>query len=250
MVVSRLSGENPVSESPMRFQPRRALLAAVLSSLGLWLFLGCRSQDPLLDEQEKAKRVQVLRRRADEALARFVASNDDPKGADLESLMEYAELEGETTKLLPSTCPSCYQRHAVALLRVGRYYETLALAYDQEASRASASEKRKFQAKAEDARKQALEYFANSRRQFENYLLTSRNNSQWVDPDAYRVLFQICEQLKDYQRALRYLDLYTANVVLTDQDKRNAEELRQAYLREIQKQEEERLRGILKGESG
>ncbi len=234
----------------MRFQVPCGSLAAVSVAFALGLFLGCRSQDAYLDEHEKAKRLQVLRKKADDALARFVASNEDPKGADLDALLEYAELEGATTKLLPRGCPSCYSRYALALRRVGRYYETLALAYEQEAARASPAERGKLEAKAGDSRKRMLEYLAESRRQFENYITTSRGDGQWVDPEAYREIFEISDQLKDFRRALYYLDLYTANVVLTEQDKRNAERLRESYVRELAREEEEKLRRALKEGGG
>lgn len=230
-----------MSHLPMRSQLSLIALAAFTACAG-WSLSACSSTGDALDEREKAKRVQELRKRADDALARFAQSGEDPKGADLDSLLRYVEFEGETTKLLPGTCPSCYQRHAFALARLGLYYRDLSRAFAAEASKAPPSEKKALEAKVQTYRKEMLESFASASRQFESYFRTAAANSQFIDPEAYRWLFRIYEHLEDYSRALYYLDLYTSSVVLTEEGKRNAEELRRAYRSEIRRLEDERLR--------
>lgn len=239
----------PLASSVFSFVPaprlRAALplhpVAAALVAFTTVLIAGCSSNETL-SPAEKAKRVTVLRKEAAEQLAIFSASADDPDGVDFDALSKYVELQGETTKIAPATCPLCFSNYAEALSRLGLYYNTLVRAAERDLKDASGQEKADLTERAARYRKKMNESFRESTRQFQNYFMSCRSNGQPVDPEMYRWALRNSEFLQDFHKAIYYLELYEANVTLTEEAKRNAEKLRASYRREIERQEEERLR--------
>lgn len=216
-------------------------MLAVCSIIAFSSVVGCGSSEPL-DEVGKAKKIAQLRKQAEEQLAVFIQSSEDPDGVDFEALEKYVELHAETTRIAPATCPLCFAYYAEALSRLGLYYRTLVVAQEREIQSARGDEKARLEDRRARSRQQMLEAFRNSNRQFENYIQSCRATGQGVDPERYWWIVSNSEFLEDYTRALYYLDLYAANVSLSEPDKRNVEGLRASYLREKERLEEERMR--------
>ena len=76
----------------------------------------------------------------------------------------------------------------------------------------------------------------------ENYFEMSRGMNQPVNPDLYLPVMINCEFVKDYAKALYYLDLYAATVDLNDEGKKKADGLRAEWTSELRRAEEEKLR--------
>jgi hypothetical protein len=103
--------------------------------------LGCGSSEPLT-EVEKAKRISELRKEAKEQLEIYHQSASDPDGVNLEALQRYVELQQETTKVAPATCPVCFIYYGDGLRRMGLYYQNLVIALEGGLETASPGEKR------------------------------------------------------------------------------------------------------------
>lgn len=203
--------------------------------------VGCSSNEPL-SEVEKARKIAQLRKQADEQLAIFQQSSGDPGGVDVDALLEYVRLQGETTRIAPATCPRCFAGYAAALSRLGLYYEELLRAYEEALETAPPDERPDMETKMERYREKMLESFRQSNNEFNKYYASCRRNNEPIDPETYIWVLRQCEKLKDYYRALHYLDLWVASVRLTPEQERSAERLRVSWEAEIQRLEEEKLR--------
>lgn len=230
----------PVPRASRAFwKPLTACAAACAVALSV---AGCGSSEPM-DEATIAQLITQKRKEADRQFGLFRQSSEDPRGVDIDALKRYVELHGETTKLAPDTCPLCYQRYGDALHRLGLYYRTLVEALEEEAKRtADPEEQADLKERAEKARKEMLNAFRSSTLQLENYFNLCRLMGQPVDPLMYYGVVLNSENVRDYNRALYYLDLYMANTDLTEDDQRRAKELRKEYLRERNRLAEDRLR--------
>jgi hypothetical protein len=182
---------------------------------------------------EKARELTKLRREAEDQLALF----DQSGGANLEALERYVELHHETTQIFPADCPICFLNYGVALSRLGLYYNTLVLKLEEEQDRAPADEKPELDEKIAKYREVMTRQFKLSGQQFEVYFRNETNPSA----GAYYWVFRQYSALKDYQKALYYLDLYEANMTLGPEDKKNAAALRRRYEDMIRRAEEEEL---------
>jgi hypothetical protein len=221
----------------------RALLPAFLVSC-----LGCGGTEPL-NEVEKAKLITQKRKEAEDQLAIFLQSEQDAEGADVDALLRYVELWQETTKIAPATCPICYANYATALHRLGRYYETLVGAMATEMQKVQGAERADYESRIAAYRGKMLEAFSQSNQQFQNYFDTCAQNSQPVGADAYRYVLRNCEYLKDYNRAIYFLELFIQNVPLTEPGRKEAEKLKKDYQDELRRQQEEAFRKELKKDS-
>jgi hypothetical protein len=221
----------------------RALLPALFVSA--W---GCGGNEPL-NEVEKAKLITSKRKEAEDQLAIFLQSEQNAEGADFEALMRYVELWQETTKIAPATCPICYANYATALHRLGRYYEVVVGAMAQEMEKSEGAEKAALEAKGNEYRGKMLKAFEQSNQQFQNYFENCAQSSQPVGSDAYRYVLRNCEYLKDYNRALYFLELFIQNVPLNEPSRKEAESLRKSYQDELRRQQEEEFRKELKKDS-
>lgn len=220
---------------------RRALvvLLAWLTSLGT----GCGTTKDYKDmtEVEKAAQITKLRKKAEEALSDFQRSD----GQDLESLQEYVELQRETTKVAPATCPLCFYNYAMGLSRLGLYYRDLAALFEAEAGKAaSAGEKEEVLAKAAKYREEMRANMLLSNRQFEIYF----GSGEAIDPRAYSWVYRQCQELGDFANARRYLDRYLANVILDADDQKAADEIRRELDDQARRQLEDELRREMEGE--
>jgi len=213
------------------------------------ILAGCGSPEPA-DVVEKAKRIHELRKEADDCWARWLQSQNNPDGPDLAALKRSIACHEETTRITPAACPVCFANHARGLTNLGAYYENQLRALEPKLESLSGDEKQELQAKIDEYREEMFKAFQLSNRQFENYFESARQTSTPVDPDFYRWVLFNCEFLRDFHKALYYLDLYVASVQLTDEGKKNAEHHRTSYQLEIKRQQEEKLRQDLSKESG
>jgi hypothetical protein len=203
--------------------------------------LGCSSAQPVT-AVEKAKRIAELRREADEQYAVYRQSVNDPAGPDLAALKRSIECHEETTRIAPDTCPNCFARHAEGLTNLGRYYQGRLRPLEEELAKAEGGRKAQLEAEIAECRSAMTSAFARANRQFENYFEMSRGMNQPVNPDLYLPVMINCEFVKDYAKALYYLDLYAATVDLNDEGKKKADGLRAEWTSELRRAEEEKLR--------
>ncbi len=220
----------------MRNTPRLLISWALVAFL-----VGCSSSQQLT-EVEKAKKISELRKEAKEQLEIYHQFATDPDGVNLDALQRYVELQQETTKVAPATCPVCFVYYGDGLRRLGLYYQNLVFAMENGLEKASPGEKAELQQKIAKYKEEMKGYFQRSNQQFQVYYMMCRRNNEPEDPETYLWVLRNCDVLEDYSGALHYLELYVANVNLTEEGKKNAEKLRIFYKEGQRRKEEESLR--------
>ncbi|MBI4601101.1 MAG: hypothetical protein HY721_03985 [Planctomycetes bacterium] len=215
----------------------RRFYPSLAASLFLCLLAGCGGPPDYrnMTEVAKAALITKLRKEAEEHFAHVIL---DP--SDLDELKKYVDCHRETTRIAPGSCPRCYLNYGVAMTRLGRYYETLLAAAENELQKTTVpAEKAALAAHAARYRKEMRDAWDLSNRQFEVYF----RGGEAVDPRYYFWVYTQCLALGDYRRAREYLDGYLANMDFPSPEDRQAAEAVRAQLQEqIERQDEEEIR--------
>ena len=213
-------------------------LAAVVLALA-----GCGNTSNYndLDEREKAGLITKLRRQADDQLAMFMQSG----GADLEALKEHVRLQGETTKVAPTTCGRCFEYYGRALSRLGRFYEVEVAELEKARNDASGDQVEELDRKIAELNDLRLDAYRKSNQQFEVLF----QSGEPVNPDAYEWMSGQAAALGDYRKALYYLDLFVQSYPLDPEGQKNAKARKLSFEREIRRQEEEELQKELESDT-
>jgi hypothetical protein len=219
----------------------RRLSSCSFLPLLLVLLAGCTTPEATdydkykdMDSVEKAKLISKLRKQADSALERFRISDGDLKGVDFAALEEYTRLQRETTLLYsPAECPPCYENYGQGLYMEGVYYLDLRKALEKELAKAPPASQEELAAKARKYESLAHDRFRLSLRQLEQYL---RSGTVSLNLRVYQFASQMYAELRDYNRAIHYLDLFAQQAPLTEQDKIKVNNWRLGYERENERQ--------------
>ncbi len=209
---------------------------------------GCSGAPAKLNAVEKAKLVKELHEEADRQFDLVRITENEPEGINEKALFEYARLWGQITEIMgPSDYPLAYANHAGALTRVGMYYQTLALLNEKELETAGASEKASIEAKVKKFNAEAMKSFAKSNRQFDLYFQGPGVNP---DPATYKWAVGNSVNLKDWRRAIDYLDRLEASGGLSELGKKEVAQLRREYEENLRRKDEKELENELNRDRG
>ncbi len=206
---------------------RLVLAATLLCTLGC--STGCESDPRSLPVVEKANHMARLRRDAEDCLAEFQTSG----GAALEKLECYAEKHRRTTQLFDrhQDCPLCYLNYGRGLRFLGRYYGTLQRSLEVALETTSSDQVAVFREKISEANDKRRDYYSRSNENFEIYfrLRPAEMAYWWASENA--------AELDDYEKALRYLELFSEAAELRrPEERQRVEEQRRNFRRRLQRQ--------------
>jgi hypothetical protein len=202
--------------------PTRRLILTLLVLLAAIPGCGGSSKYADLDPYGRATLITELRRKSDKEYEVYIQSG----GGKLEALEESVRLEEETTKIDPATCPGCFYRHGRRLKDLAGYYRILVAKFAEERAKTPPGERAELESKIEKYTRLTEDLMQQSVGQLERYVRAGEP----LDPEAYYALVVQCDALKDYERALHYLDLYEANVALGPEAKKNADIHRRRWM--------------------
>ena len=194
-----------------------------------------------LDEREKAGLITKLRRQAEDQLAIFMQSG----GSDLDALQEHVRLQGETTKVAPTTCGRCFEYYGRALSRLGRFYEVEVTELEKTRDDASGDQIEELDRKIAELNGLRLDAYKKSNQQFEVLF----QSGEPINPDAYEWMSGQAAALGDYRKALYYLDLFVQSYPLDPEGQKNAKARKHAFEKEIRRQEEAELQKELESDT-
>jgi tetratricopeptide (TPR) repeat protein len=197
---------------------------AVVAALGIGLAACESSPDSASSVREGAKRVNQLRREAEECFAKFERSN----GQQLEYLECFAEKHRQTTEIYPSpqTCPDCYLNYGRGLRALGNYYRVLEEKLEAEILDVSRSEQARYRDAIERAIAKKQNYYSTSNTILEQYLAAFPDRQ----PIAHFWVAQHGYELGDYDKAVRYLERFaSASPELNEVEEKEVERLRNLY---------------------